>query len=119
MSRRSIRFVDVVGVTFCAVVLIAILGLFFPPVQATGGFSRRTQSANNLNQIGKAMIMYMGDFDDHYVVPERPCTGQKGEATVCHEYLSAEGEVRPEAQNFAQRPALGAPVSDLTESAKQ
>lgn len=82
------------------IAIIAILAaILFPVFAQARAKARQASCLSNMNQIGKATLMYVQDYDEQFYPHRFNCPGPKATA-VCTQYLDGNGNLIPDAQNF-------------------
>jgi prepilin-type N-terminal cleavage/methylation domain-containing protein len=75
MNRRAFTLIELLVVVAIIAILAAIL---FPVFSRARENAKRTACINNLGQLGKATLLYLGDNDDRF--PTVDCSGDTGNA---------------------------------------
>jgi prepilin-type N-terminal cleavage/methylation domain-containing protein/prepilin-type processing-associated H-X9-DG protein len=82
------------------IAIIAILAaILFPVFAQARAKARQISCLSNMNQIGKATLMYVQDYDEQFYPHRFNCPGP-GAASVCTQYLDGNGNFLPEAKIF-------------------
>ncbi len=101
MNRARIRNGFTLIELLVVIAIIAILAaILFPVFAQARAKARQISCLSNMNQIGKATLMYVQDYDEEFYPHRFNCPGPGASAT-CTQYLDGNGNLIPEAQNFS------------------
>jgi len=93
--KRGFTLIELLVVIAIIAILAAIL---FPVFAQAKEAAKRTSCLSNLNQLGKASMMYMSDYDDSYYPHRFNCRDSSNAFATCPAYVGTGGVLLPEAQ---------------------
>lgn len=85
--RKAFTLIELLVVIAIIAILAAIL---FPVFAQAKMAAKKASDLSNMNQLGKATMMYLSDWDDTLYPHRFNCPGP-GATAVCSEYLAADG----------------------------
>ena len=68
MNMDRIKGFTLIEVLVVIAIIAVLAAILFPVLASAKGSAKRTSALSNVNQIGKATHLYLGDNDDHLPV---------------------------------------------------
>ncbi len=102
LKRNAFTLIELLVVIAIIAILAAIL---FPVFAQAKEAAKKTTCVSNMNQLGKATIMYQNDNDDSYFHHRDNCDGGDGSGkanVVCPQYISTGTTLKQEAWVLSQ-----------------
>lgn len=98
MFRKAFTLIELLVVIAIIAILAAIL---FPVFAQAKEAAKKSACISNLNQLGKATMMYLSDWDGSYYPHRFNCKDSGGNFAVCGQYSDGNGGLLPPAQKFS------------------
>jgi len=92
--KRAFTLIELLVVIAIIAILAAIL---FPVFAQAKEAAKRTSCLSNLNQLGKASMMYLADYDDTLYPHRFNCRDANNNFETCRQYLDGNGNIIPDA----------------------